>query len=98
MPRMAPDSLEEGMVLSQPVTNANGVVMLPEGAELTKSMIQKMLDMDIECAYVKGAPREGGSLEQMLTDLDARFRKAEKAPHMAAIKKIVREHIESLYG
>ncbi len=98
MPRMTPDKLQAGMVLSKPVTNANGVVMLPEGAELTESMIQKMSDMDVEYAYVKGAPQEGGSLEEMLRGLDRRFEAVEKAPYMDIIKKVVRRHIEGLYG
>jgi hypothetical protein len=98
MARMTPDSLEEGMVLSRPVTNANGVVMLPEGAELTNSMIKKIGGMDIEYVFVKGASKESGPLEQVLADLDKRFKMAEKAPHMDTIKRIVREHIEGLYG
>lgn len=99
MPRMTPDNLQEGMVLAKPVTNANGVVMLPEGAVLTGAMIRKMSDMDVEYAYVKGGAQEGApSLEQALSELDRRFKRVEKAPHMDTIKRIVREHLEGLYG
>ena len=98
MPRMTPDNLQEGMVLAKPVTNANGVVMLPGGAVLTHSMIRKMRDMDVEYAYIKGEPEGFASLDQALADLDSRFKNVEKAPHMDTIKKLVREHLEEFYG
>ena len=98
MARVVPDDLQPGMILSKPVTNANGVVMLAEGTELTDSVIEKMRDMDIDYVYVKGGLEGDTTLEQMLADLDKRFLSVEEAPYMDVIKKAVREHLEALYG
>jgi hypothetical protein len=98
MPRLTPDNLKPGMILSKPVINANGVVMLAEGTELTASLIDKIDGMDIEAVSVKGAPQSGATLEQMMDELNKRFKGVEKAPYMDIIKKAVREHIEELYG
>ncbi len=98
MARVVPDDLQPGMVLSKPVTNANGVVMLGEGSELTDAVIEKIRGMDMDYVYVKGAPGDDTSLEQILADLDKRFKSVEDAPYMDVIKKAVREHIEALYG
>ncbi len=72
--------------------------MLAEGTELTASLIDKIDGMDIEAVFVKGAPQSGPSLEEMMAELDKRFRKVEKAPYMDIIKSAVRGHIEELYG
>ena len=98
MPRMTPDNLQPGMILSKPVTNANGVVMLAEGTELTASLIDKIDGMDIDAVFVKGASQSGPTLEQMMEELDKRFEKVGKAPYMDIIKKAVRDHLEGLYG
>jgi hypothetical protein len=95
---MTLDALQEGMVLAKPVTNTNGVVMLPEGAVLTHSMIRKMRDMDVEYASIKGEPADSASMDQVIADLNRRFEKVERAPHMETIKRLVREHLEGLYG
>jgi len=84
--------------LSKPVTNANGVVMLAEGTELTASLIDKIDGMDIDGVFVKGASGSGPTIEQLMEELDKRFRKVEKAPYMDIIKRAVREHLEGLYG
>lgn len=98
MPKMAPDSLQAGMILSKPVTNANGVVLLMEGTELTDTLIEKIQDMNADCVYVKGAPGSDAALQEMILTLDRRFKAVEGAPFMEIIKNAVREHIESIYG
>jgi hypothetical protein len=98
MPRLVPGDLEQGMILSRPVTNANGVVMLGEATELTAELIQKIRGMDIEHVYVKGASQTGVSLEDALTELDRRFKGVEEAPYMNIIKRAIKEHLECLYG
>jgi hypothetical protein len=97
MPRLAAGDLQQGMILSKPVTNANGVVMLGEATELTAQLIEKIRAMDIEHVYVKGAPQTGISLEEALAELDRRFKGVEEAPHMKTIKRAIREHLECLY-
>jgi hypothetical protein len=98
VPKIPSDSLKPGMILSKAVTNTNGILILPEETELTDSLIRKIHNMDIETVYVKGEPGAGSSLEQMLADLDRRFSNVEKAPYMNVIKRVVKKHIEDLYG
>ena len=98
MPKKAPDNLQTGMILSKPVTNANGVVLLMEGTELTEAMIEKIRDINAESVYVKGAPESGILLEEMILVLDRRFKAVEGAPFMGIIKNAMREHIENIYG
>ena len=98
MARLSPDDLKEGMVLSQPVTNANGAVLLGEGTELTASLIRKIQAMDLDHVSVKGAPQSGVSVEQLLADIDERFKPIEGVQYMDVIKRAVKGHIEELYG
>jgi hypothetical protein len=98
MPKTSSDKLKPGMILSKPIANANGVLIIPEGTELTNSLIRKIHNMDIEAVYVKGAPAGGSSLDQMLADLDRRFSNVETAPHMDVIKEVVKKHMGDLYG
>jgi hypothetical protein len=98
MPKTPSGELKPGMILSKPVANSNGVLILPEETELTDSLIRKIHNMDIEAVYVKGVPGGGSSLDQMLADLDTRFRNVETAPYMDVIKRVLKKHIEDLYG
>ncbi len=90
--------MKPGMVLSKPVVNASGVLILPDETELTETLIRKIMNMGIEAVFVKGTPDNGSSLEQMLSDLDKRFQHVEAAPCMDVIKKALRDHIKDLYG
>lgn len=98
MPRIRPDDLRQGMVLSKAVTNANGLVMIVEDTELTDLLIRRIQNINIDYVYVKGTSQEGAPLEEMLTGLDQRFKNTDGVPHMDIIKNAVRRHLEELYG
>lgn len=98
MPRLPPTDLEPGMKLAKPVTNESGMVLLKEGTELTDSLIDKLRNMGVDAVYIKGTSRPALPMEEMLSLLDKRFIRAEGDSNMAIIKKVVREHIEGLYG
>ena len=98
MPKVVPDNLQTGMILSKPVANANGVVLLMEGIELTDALIVKIREMDVDWVHIKGAPGSDARLEEMIAVLDRRFKAVEGAPYMGVIKNAVREHIENIYG
>jgi hypothetical protein len=97
MPKVPVAKLEPGMKLAKPVTAKNGMVMLGEGTELSATWIERIRDMDITSVFVEGPPIQTIPLEEALANLDARFAGAAGKPYMSMIKKVVKEHIESLY-
>lgn len=97
MARVTIDNLTPGMKLQRPLMNTNGVVVLRENTELTGALIGKMQKMGIEAADVQGAAVARPPRDEALACLDRRFKNVETAAHMAVIKKLLREHIESLY-
>jgi hypothetical protein len=98
MPKIPVAKLEPGMKLAKPVVAKNGMVMLGEGTELSATWIERINDMDIASVFVEGPPIQMIPVEEALTNLDARFAYVTGKPYMNMIKKIVKEHIESLYG
>jgi len=91
------DDLKPGMKLAKALTTRAGILLLPNGTELSESQIQILRAMNVEKVSIIGPPTPQISKEQLLSDLDRRFHKAESKPAMRFIKKIVQEHIESLY-
>ncbi|MGA3175086.1 MAG: hypothetical protein ABSE25_11775 [Syntrophorhabdales bacterium] len=90
-------NLTPGMKLTRPLVNAGGVVMLSENTELTEALIKKIQRMGVEAVHVQGEAVPLPPAEEVLAELDRRFRNVEKAAHMGVIKKLLKEHIESLY-
>jgi hypothetical protein len=97
MPKIPASKLEAGMKLSKPVAAKNGMVMLGEGTELTATWIERIQDMGIATIFVEGPPVQTIPKEEALDNLHARFSHVEGKPYMDVIKKIVKDHIESLY-
>lgn len=97
MTKIALDKLEAGMKLAKSVENASGMVLLGENTELTVEIINKIKDMGIDGVYVHGKSRPSLPLESMLLQLDERFSTVESEPYMDILKKVFKEHFESLY-
>lgn len=97
MAKISVNALKSGMKLTKPVVNDAGMVLLGEGTELTDTLIERLLNMDIGSVYVEGTASPGKSKEDMLAELDARFKKTENEPYMGMLKKLFKEHIEELY-
>jgi len=95
--KIALDKLEAGMKLAKSVENASGMVLLGENTELTVEIINKIKDMGIDGVYVHGKSRPSLPLELMLLQLDERFSTVESEPYMDILKKVFKEHFESLY-
>jgi hypothetical protein len=98
LPKTEPDKLEPGMRLAKPVLNKGGLVMLAEDTELTAALIEKIKDMDVGGVYVRGLSQPSIPKEEMLAQLDRRFRNVEAAPHMESLKSLMEAHIEGLYA
>jgi hypothetical protein len=86
------------MKLAKPVLNEAGMTMFAEGAILTEQFMRRLQSMDVAAVYVEGSSAPKRPLQEELSLLDARFRKIEGEPFMLFIKKILKEHIESLYA
>jgi len=97
MPRIPIDKVMPGMCLAEPVTNEIGLVLINEGTVLNETLIEKLKKMNLNSLKIKGEPQPVVSKEEMLTELDERFKIVESKPYMATIKKIIKEHIEELY-
>jgi hypothetical protein len=97
MKKVSINELEAGMILAKPVLRGT-MLILAEGTELTDPWISRIDDMGIDCLFVEGATEQAISQEEALALLDARFKLVDGDPHMDFLKKIVREHIEGLYG
>jgi hypothetical protein len=89
--------LVPGMILSKPVINSNGMVMLGEDTELTRALIERIDDMGVGGVHIKGYSQPHEPKDELLRLLDERFSKVEKEPHMDRVKRLLREHIEGLY-
>lgn len=97
MPKIPVSSLKPGMKLSKPVTNDAGMILLGEGTELTNALIERLENMNVGSVSIEGAAVPQKPLEEMLSELDARFKKTENEPNMGLLKKLLKEHIEGLY-
>ncbi len=97
MPKVPANNLKPGMKLSKPVVNDTGMILLGEGTELTNALIERLQNMNVSSVYIEGAATPPKPMEEMLSELDARFKKTENEPHMGLLKKLLREHIEGFY-
>ncbi len=97
MLKISPDKLQPGMKLVKPVISNNGMVLLGEGMELTEKWIQRIVDMGIENLYVEGSQEPAVPKEELLAQLEARFKYIQDCPYMVLINKAVSEHIEAMY-
>lgn len=96
MPRIPVEKLEPGMKLSKPVMRGD-MILLGEGTELNDNWIQKIKDMEIGSVYINGPSEMSVPKDEMMVQLDKRFRNVADKPYMDTIKKLVQEHIEDLY-
>lgn len=85
------------MILAKPLLRGT-MVILGEGAQLTEAWISRIEDMEIESLFIEGHPEQAIPKEEALARLDSRFQHVEDQPHMKFLKKLVKEHIEGLYG
>lgn len=96
MPKISPDKLEPGMKLTKPVLRGD-MVLLSEGSVLTDTWVRRIQDMDIDGVHIDGPSEQGIPREEMLSQLERRFKNVEDHRHMGLLKTIMKEHIEGLY-
>ena len=97
MPRISVKNLKPKMILSRPVMNEKGTVLLNENTELNETIIEKLRAMNVEFIYIKGDLKPAISREEALSDIDKRFMLIHKQLYADKLKRILIEHTESLY-
>lgn len=81
-----------GMVVARPVTLADRMVLVGEGAVLSETMITQMLKRGIKRIVVRGQPvsrSASGDYDTRIAALDQRFSRVGKDPLMAALRDVV---------
>ncbi len=94
MPKILVSKLKSGMKLAKAVKNESGMVLLGENTELSDSLIDRLERMNIESVSIIADAAKEKSPDELLAELDARFRKTEKEPYMADLKRLFQEHIK----
>lgn len=93
-----------GMVLAKDLVrpeNPTGPAICGKGMELTDSLLDRLRNMGIQSLTVLGHPvwMEGDkTLEQLLQELDHRFRHVDKDPLAGILKEVYRKYLISSMG
>jgi hypothetical protein len=96
MQRIPIDDLKPGMVVAKAITNESGMVLLSEGTTLTDSLITRLGRMDLSHISIEGASSSDKSKEELLSELDNRFKKTGKEKYMDIIKGVIKTRIEEV--
>ena len=87
-----------GMKLAKPVVNDRGMTLCGAGTALSEDIIDRLVRMEVKRITVEGHPIDTGkqekSLEQMLKELDGRFKKVGADPLMKKIKNMISAVLE----
>ncbi len=97
MPRVSTSGLEPGMITARSVVNGNGMVLLGENTELTAELIDRIKNMNVDTVYVLGTAKPLKPMDELLAEIDSRFRLTRDDPNMDTIRKAAARHAESLY-
>ncbi len=99
MQKVPIDLVKPGMVLAKPILNDSGMALCAEGTELTASIIERLIKMNITHVTLRGNPVDLGieikSKEQKVKELHARFEKVKDDPLMDRIKASIEKAILS---
>lgn len=97
MGKVAIDNLMPGMKTSKPVINNNGMVILGDNTELTAELIDRIRNMNVDGLFIHGDSRPSKPKEDLLEEIDSRFRFVDSEPLMEIIKRAIHTHVEGLY-
>lgn len=100
MKRVVITELLPGMVLAKPVTNTTGLPVVPAGAELDASMIDRLKRLDVPSVYVEGdaGTDAGKTLAELEAELEHRFRRVLQDPLQQGILAALRSHLHRTHG
>ncbi len=97
MPRLPLDKVEPGMQLTKHAENSSGALLVERGTVATEGLIEKLRNAGVQYVFVR-ATEDDAQLRDMLLALEARFARVREEPHMGALKELLKEHIEEIYG
>jgi hypothetical protein len=89
-----------GFVLAKPVARADGMVVAPQGAEITDAMLDKFDMMGVEHVVVEGEPiktdgvASGTNYDQRLQRLDHLFRRFAEDKWMGQVKTLFTQYFK----
>ena len=108
MKKVSTNELEIGMKLARKVENDKGMVLLPEGIELTEAHIGRLKKWGIEEIFVEGEDGSGSGADQVVGDLkmddaflavlDHKFEQVKDDPIMQGIYNAVKAVLSSNSG
>ena len=98
MKKVLIEKLKPGAKLAKPVVNDAGMILIGEGTVLSDTHINRLQNMSIGSVFVEGTAGPAKTREEVIAELDARFRKTENEPYMATLKRIMKEVIEGMSG
>ncbi len=96
MKRVSTELLKPGAKLAKPVVNESGMILIGDGTVLKESHIDRLQGMNISSVFVEGTAGPSKTREELLSELDARFKKTEDEPYMMTIKRVFKEYIEGM--
>ena len=91
------DQAQVGDIISEPLLNAEGKVLLPKGARLSPAVLSRMRGWGITSLTVEvsGSEAEGSERppEEILVELERRFEGLQDDSLMMFIKETARKHL-----
>ena len=87
------ENAQVGQVLSEPLEDARGRVLLPRGAKLSAAVISRLRGWGIKGFNIEGDDEDAASTEQLLEDLQFRFSGFEDDALMMQIKAFAQRHL-----
>ncbi len=88
---------QEGMILSRPVNNHAGGVLVEAGTALTAPLITRLLKAGVRSVGVVGKS-DIATEESVLRQLRKRFEMTRDRPHMALLESIMAGYIQDFYA
>lgn len=100
LPKISVDSIRPGMKLSKSVVNKAGMVLIGEHTLMTDILIERLNSMAVKSVYIyiEGDSKPQRPIEEVMSEIDKRFRKTENEPYVYLLKRALRKHIEELYN
>jgi len=100
MKRVVITEVLPGMVLAKPVTNATGLPIVPAGASLDQTMIDRLKHLELTSVYVEGdaGTLTGKTLAELEAELEHRFRLVIRDPLQQTIWTALRQHLQQTHG
>lgn len=89
---------QPGMILATPVHRDDGLVLVGPGAELTESILNRLMLSGIPTITVQGHPvpdEAGGDYNSLLDALDPMFRNWQGDRFMSALQNLMRSYFQA---